>query len=242
MNTKVSLLFFGIPALGMLLVFYLVLPWLEKLNLTPFERLVLIITVPMAMLFASAIILYKLENKNGDLGGFLDYFRLKKIQLADVRWGLGLFGFMVISYGLFSYLGTMLVNAGWIPAQGAVLSFLDPRESNPEDLQAQHSILKVALLYSIMLFFNIFGEELWWRGYVLPRQEKHFGKYAWIIHGLLWTLFHAFKWWDLIGLFPVCLSLSYVAQKRQSTWPGIIAHLLFNGLGFIGLMVIMLGS
>ena len=94
-----------------------------------------------------------------------------------------------------------------------------------------------------MLFFNIFGEELWWRGYVLPRQAKHFGKYACdLFHGLLWTLFHAFKWWDLIGLLPVCLSLSYVAQRRQSTWPGNIAHLLFNGLGFIGLMVIMLGS
>jgi hypothetical protein len=74
MNTKVSLLFFGIPTLGMLLVFYLVLPWLEKLNLAPFERLVLIITVPMAMLFAAAILLYKLENKNGNLGGFLDRF------------------------------------------------------------------------------------------------------------------------------------------------------------------------
>ena len=75
--------------------------------------------------------------------------------------GPGLLGFMVISYGLFSYLGTMLVNAGWVSVQGEVLSFLDPRESNPEGLQVQYSILKVAVLYSIMLFFNIFGEELW---------------------------------------------------------------------------------
>ena len=37
MNTKVSLLFFGLPTLGMLFVFYLVLSWLEKLNLTTFE-------------------------------------------------------------------------------------------------------------------------------------------------------------------------------------------------------------
>ena len=75
---KVSLLFFGIPTIGMLIVFYLVLPWLEKLNLIPFERLVLIITVPMALLFASAIIIYKFENRNGSLGGFLDCFRLRK--------------------------------------------------------------------------------------------------------------------------------------------------------------------
>jgi len=27
--------------------------------------------------------------------------------------------------------------------------------------------------------------ELWWRGYILPRQELAFGRWTWIIHGLL---------------------------------------------------------
>ena len=53
-----------------------------------------------------------------------------------------------------------------------------------------------------MLIFNIVGEELWWRGYIFPRQEKQHGRFTWVLHGLLWTLFHAFKWWDLIGLVP----------------------------------------
>jgi hypothetical protein len=30
----------------------------------------------------------------------------------------------------------------------------------------------------VMLVCNIGGEELWWRGYVLPRQELAFGKAA----------------------------------------------------------------
>ena len=32
-------------------------------------------------------------------------------------------------------------------------------------------------------FFNIFGEELLWRGIILPRQIKNYGSKAWIIHG-----------------------------------------------------------
>ena len=28
---------------------------------------------------------------------------------------------------------------------------------------------------TVILLFNIGGEELWWRGYVLPRQELAFG-------------------------------------------------------------------
>src|SRR5205807_1973574 len=44
----------------------------------------------------------------------------------------------------------------------------------------------------VMLACNIGGEELWWRGYLLPRQEAAFGKAAWIIHGMYWSLFHLF--------------------------------------------------
>ncbi len=53
------------------------------------------------------------------------------------------------------------------------------------------------------------------------------------MHGLLWTLFHAFKWWDLIGLLPVCLGIAYVSQRTKNNWPALIAHFLFNGLALI---------
>ena len=36
----------------------------------------------------------------------------------------------------------------------------------------------IVLGYLGGLFFNIFGEEFWWRGYILPRQELVMGKYA----------------------------------------------------------------
>lgn len=42
----------------------------------------------------------------------------------------------------------------------------------------------------ILLCFNIAGEELWWRGYILPRQEAASGKIASLMHGLLWAAFH----------------------------------------------------
>ena len=92
------------------------------------------------------------------------------------------------------------------------------------------------------LFFNIFGEEFWWRGYILPRQEVVMGKYTWFIHGILWTLFHVFWKWNLIMLLPVCLSISFVASKLKNTWPAIIAHFVLNGMGIIPLILGVLGS
>jgi membrane protease YdiL (CAAX protease family) len=65
----------------------------------------------------------------------------------------------------------------------------------------------------------------------LPRQELTMGKNVWIIHGVMWTLFHFFWWWNLIALLPVCLGISYVAYKTKSSWPGLIAHMIYNGIG-----------
>jgi hypothetical protein len=50
------------------------------------------------------------------------------------------------------------------------------------------------LLYYVAIMFlcNIGGKELWWRGYVLPRQELVFGRTAWIVHGIPLTLVSAF--------------------------------------------------
>jgi membrane protease YdiL (CAAX protease family) len=52
----------------------------------------------------------------------------------------------------------------------------------------------MALVYLAILVLNIVGEEFWWRGYVLPRQELAHGRWAWLVHGILWTLFHAPFW------------------------------------------------
>ncbi|MDQ2833465.1 MAG: CPBP family intramembrane metalloprotease [Acidobacteriota bacterium] len=91
----------------------------------------------------------------------------------------------------------------------------------------------IAIYYTaVLLLANIGGEELWWRGYLLPRQEKAQGSIAWLVHGVLWASFHLFfQWtlWDLVRMIPTCCALSFVAQYQKNTWPGIIAHTFGNG-------------
>ena len=90
--------------------------------------------------------------------------------------------------------------------------------------------LPVFYVFGVM-FFNIFGEELLWRGFILPRQELVHGQWTWIIHGLLWTAFHIFWAPDLaslLGRAPTYLALAFVCQRLQNTWPGIIAHFIGN--------------
>jgi membrane protease YdiL (CAAX protease family) len=81
---------------------------------------------------------------------------------------------------------------------------------------------------------NILGEELCWRGYVLPRQEGRFGRAAWLPNGILWCLFHwSFGWQIMLMLLPITLLLPWIVQRRRNTWAGIIIHGIFNAAGFI---------
>ena len=84
---------------------------------------------------------------------------------------------------------------------------------------------------TVLLIGNVAGEELWWRGYLLPRQELAEGSSIWVIHGVLWAAFHLFfqtTAWDLIRMFPTCCALAFVAQHKQNTWPGMIGHTFGN--------------
>jgi membrane protease YdiL (CAAX protease family) len=81
---------------------------------------------------------------------------------------------------------------------------------------------------------NIFGEEILWRGVVLPRQEAAFGRWAWLANAAGWALFHIpFGVTILVLLWPALLIVPYVAQRRKNTWTGIVIHAGLNGPGFV---------
>jgi len=91
----------------------------------------------------------------------------------------------------------------------------------------------------LILVFNIGGEELWWRGYVLPRQEAAFGNTAWMIHGVMWSLFHLFMQptpWETVRMTITSLALAYVVQRTANTWAGIAGHAAGNLPFFLSLV------
>jgi membrane protease YdiL (CAAX protease family) len=162
-------------------------------------------------------------------------------------WALVIFLALMAGYSLTSPLGKAVVASGWLPLPASLPALIDPRIALTRaalDQMAGGTMRgnwEVAVLYVVMLFFNIVGEELWWRGYILPRQELNHGKWTWLLHGCLWTLFHSFKYWDMLGLLPVCLIIAFAAQRMKNNWPAFIAHYAFNGLGFFLIMAAVLG-
>jgi uncharacterized protein len=82
------------------------------------------------------------------------------------------------------------------------------------------------LLFVVQAVFNTFlGEELLFRGLLLPRMAGTFGRWDWVANGFLFGLYHLHKPWILLsaalqGMFLLALPSRYY----RSSWFGIIAH------------------
>lgn len=85
-------------------------------------------------------------------------------------------------------------------------------------------------VFFIGYFFNVVGEELWWRGYILPRQELTHGSRTWIVHGLLWSGFHLFSPYNALMVLPGALLVSWIVQRQRNTTIFLIAHAAMNGI------------
>ena len=89
----------------------------------------------------------------------------------------------------------------------------------------------------LWLAVNIGGEEILWRGYALPLQERVFGRHAWLVNGVLWNLLvHAFMPWGYLTLLPVSLILPYLVQRHGNSWIGVFIH----GIGNLLVLVVMI--
>ena len=81
-------------------------------------------------------------------------------------------------------------------------------------------------LFLLNALFNTFlGEELLFRGLLLPRMAGVFGKWDWVINGLLFGLYHLHKPWVIFsGAIEGILLFALPSRYFRSSWFGIIAH------------------
>lgn len=182
--------------------------------------------VVFAGLFFAAIAAYWRESHKPTLSGFLKRVRLTRPRKADVAWGFG----VTAICGL----GSASIFAAWSAAASA--SFLSAPDLSPPFLKMEPLTSETAWLlfaWLPMFFFNIMGEELWWRGYLLRRQEAGHWRSAAVVHAIGLALFHLPLGVGVtIVLTPFLFGLPWVVMRRQNLWSSVIMHGLINGGGF----------
>jgi uncharacterized protein len=81
-----------------------------------------------------------------------------------------------------------------------------------------------AVVVVLLVFNTVLGEELLWRGLLLPRMNGAFGRYDWVGNGALFALYHLHTPWVIPTTLIDIFALAYPSRRFQSAWMGIIVH------------------
>ncbi len=69
------------------------------------------------------------------------------------------------------------------------------------------------------------GEEILFRGVLLPKMEGVFGRWIWVANGVLFAFYHLHLPWSILTTFVGgALFFSLLAWRFRSTWMSIIVH------------------
>jgi membrane protease YdiL (CAAX protease family) len=81
-----------------------------------------------------------------------------------------------------------------------------------------------ALVVVMLVFNTVLGEELLFRGLLLPRMYGAFGNRGWIANSVLFALYHVHQPWTMANTFMASTVFSYATHRYRSAWFGIVAH------------------
>ena len=76
----------------------------------------------------------------------------------------------------------------------------------------------------MFLFNTALGEELLFRGYLLPRMNGAFGRGDWVANGLIFTAYHLHVPWAMPATLVDMFILGYPSKRYRSAWIGIAVH------------------
>jgi membrane protease YdiL (CAAX protease family) len=221
-----SFAIFGIAALVLIIETRFVIPYLSKI--TGWEAVISWFIVGGLGLFLplliTALLILRQEGHRLNKQVWIERLRLIKMTGADWLWCIG--ALVVVGILSAAIIEVLKVFADEVSFQPPFMTFepLTP---------GRYWILLIWLPYWLL---NIMGEEILWRGALLPRQEIVFGKFTWLVHGFLWGVFHiGFGWQLLITVTPILFILSYVVQRRKNSWIGVVIHAAINGPSFLAI-------
>lgn len=130
-----------------------------------------------------------------------------------------------------------------------MLPFLDEPSKYSLDAVMESDARKEALegawqvlgLFVVLGLFNtVIGEELLFRGILLPKMHGVFGKRDWVANGLIFGLYHLHQPWGIpMSIVDGIFLYAWPSRRFRSAWMGIAVHsaqsvvIIFLALGIV---------
>jgi membrane protease YdiL (CAAX protease family) len=97
------------------------------------------------------------------------------------------------------------------------------------------------MFFALSLFNTFLGEEFLFRGVLLPKMEGVFGKWDWVVNGVIFGFYHLHQPWGILSDILAALVFAFAGKRFHSNWFPIILHSLPNALFLFSILGLVLG-
>jgi membrane protease YdiL (CAAX protease family) len=98
----------------------------------------------------------------------------------------------------------------------------------------------LVLFVALNVFAGPMVEELYFRGYLLPRMSR-FGRAAPLLNAVLFSLYHFWAPWQFLSRVAGVTPFAYGVWWKRNVYLGMTIHVLLNGIGTATVVALILG-
>ncbi|HAJ95236.1 MAG TPA: hypothetical protein DCP02_03285 [Actinobacteria bacterium] len=233
-----SIILHLLPGILVLICFIIAAPIFERNGIPSVNALLLAIAI-MIIPFELGYLLYQGKKKNGKLSlkGIVLYRKPMRvwhyivISLPCIIWSTLLL--TIVTQPIDKYLiGKVFF---WLPEWFNMANFINNLEQ-----YSQGSLLLAGVLGFVLN--GIAGpvvEELYFRGYLLPRISRLKG-WAPLVNVVLFSIYHFFTPWQNPARILALLPVTYAVWWKKNIYIGIIVHCVINIIGAVASFLLIL--
>ena len=222
--SKLKILWYHLYPGILLTIFFIVFTTMFNQKGIP-PQLIILLGIPIVIIptiYFHLVKMKNIENKERITDLITYKEKLPKIKLIGYTLGLIVFAFLV--YGLTQPINTIITEKfmNWLPEWYKI-----------QDFQGySKTIIIITLVLNLVLngFLAPFAEEVYFRGYLLPRMEN-LGIFAPFISALLFSIYHFWQPQIYLTLIIALLPMTYLVWKTKSIKLAIYTHCGLNLVG-----------
>jgi uncharacterized protein len=226
---------FLVPGALLTLVFVVLAPIVESAGFPPLAAL--LVAILLVLPIELGIVLRAGRDHDQRIRSVVPYRR--PVSLRDWAWLLPVLVLLAfVGFGVSAVFEPAVMDAlfGWLPEW-----FVRPVDPDTvSDFSRGAWLVTLAAFLVLNGFIGPVVEELYFRGYLLPRMEW-MGRWAPLVNVSLFSLYHFWSPWQIVGRILGFGPTVYAVRWKENVYIGMVVHCALNTLSVIIVAGLVLG-
>jgi membrane protease YdiL (CAAX protease family) len=220
------LVLFLVPGALLTLAYVLLAPVIDAAGFPPIAALLVAIVIVLLPFELGVIVR---ASRGQGIRSVMPYRR--PIPLRDWLWLVPvLIVAAFVGFGVSMAIEPAIIDSlfGWLPDW--FIRPIDP--DRVQEYSREAWLLTLAAYFILNGYVGPITEELYFRGYLLPRMEW-MGRWAPLVNVSLFSIYHFWSPWQILGRILGLGPTVYAVRWKQNIYLGMVVHCALNTLGMI---------